>query len=421
MLRRGEFLAGAAAGAAALAGFAPAAADAAVGPHSSWAEIRSQFDLAPGVTQLSSFLLASHPKPVRAAIERHRRGLDANPHEYIEDHQEDLEARVSQAAAAYLRTKPALVALTDSTTMGLGLLYGGLKLRAGDDLLTSTHDFYSTHESLRLRARAAGAALRKVPLYKRPAQASVDEIVSSLAKAIKPQTRVVALTWVHSSTGVKLPVRELVKVVRDQSEHALLCIDGVHAFGVEATPVSALGCDFFASGTHKWLFGPRGTGVLWGRSWSQAAPIIPSFDGASIRGWLFDRTEPGDPGPRLTPGGYHSFEHRWALAEAFAFRTAIGVERTEQRTHELASRLKEGLRSIRTVTLQTPVSSDLSAGLVCFTVENMDANRVVDRLAYEHRIVATATPYATQYVRLGPSILNSEADVDRALAAIRKL
>jgi selenocysteine lyase/cysteine desulfurase len=424
-LGRSEFLAGAAASAAALTGFAPAAAAAAppVGAHSSWAAIRKQFDLAPGWTNLSTFLLASHPKPVRDAIDRHRRGLDRNSHAYIEDHQPDLEDRVVSLAAAYLKTKPALVALTDSTTMGLGLLYGGLKLRTGDDVLTSTHDFYSTHESLRLSTSAAGATLRKVPLYKSPAHASIDEIVTSVKRALKPQTRVVALTWVHSSTGVKLPVKEIAAVVREVSPQALLCIDGVHALGIEATSVNELGCDFLVAGTHKWLFGPRGTGLVWGReaAWSHVSPIIPSFDGPSIRGWLFDRVEPDDPGPRSTPGGYHSFEHRWALADAFAFRAAIGAKRVEERTHALATRLKHGLRSIKSVTLQTPLSSDLSAGLVVFSLESVEPNRAVDRLAFEHRIVATTTPYATQYVRLGPSMLNSEADVDRALAAIRKL
>src|SRR5262249_51831055 len=154
-------------------------------------------------------------------------------------------------------------------------------------------------------------------------------------------------------------------------DRALLCIDGVHGFGIEATPVSQLGCDFFASGTHKWLFGPRGTGLLWGAAsaWGQVAPVIPSFDRSSIGAWLFNQTPSGPVGPRMTPGGFHSFEHRWALADAFAFRTTIGAQRVERRTHQLATRLKAGLKTIPHVTLKTPVAEQLSAGLVCFTID----------------------------------------------------
>jgi selenocysteine lyase/cysteine desulfurase len=376
---------------------------------------------------MTSFLLASHPRPVRLAIERHRRGLDANPHEYLE-REPALDERVLAAAARYVGGAPGELALTGNTTTGLALVYRGIRVGAGDELLTSTHDFYSTHEALRLRAQTTGASLRKIQLYRDPAKASVDEILSSLAKAIAPATRVVALTWVHSSTGVKLPVTRIAAVVRNANrdrppdKQALLCIDGVHGFGSEATPAARLGCDFFVTGAHKWLFGPRGTGLVWGRAsaWQRVTPLIPSFSREAIGAWMSDRVPSGRPGPLMTPGGYQAFEHRWALAEAFQFRNTIGSARTERRTHELATRLKQGLRGVRGVSLITPLSTELSAGLVCCSVEGVDPYDAVARLD-DRRIVASVTPYATPYLRFGPSILNSPADVDRTVAAVQAL
>ena len=119
-----------------------------------------------------------------------------------------------RAAGGYLSARPADIALTDSTTMGLGLLYNGLDLRAGQEVVTTTHDFFATHEALRLKAARSGATVRQVPLYRDPARASEDEIVESVRRAVGPRTRVVALTWVHSSTGVKLPVRRIARRAR---------------------------------------------------------------------------------------------------------------------------------------------------------------------------------------------------------------
>src|SRR5204863_5665917 len=116
---------------------------------------------------------------------------------------------VMNAASAYTGGRPGEIALTDSTTMGLGLVYGGLHLFPGDEIVTSTHDFYSTHQALRLRAQRSGAHVRKIALYRRLSTVSVDELVSSVARAITPKTRVLALTWVHSSTGLKLPISEI--------------------------------------------------------------------------------------------------------------------------------------------------------------------------------------------------------------------
>ena len=105
-----------------------------------WEDLRMQFPLSRQLIHLAAFFLASHPAPVREAIDRHRAGLDADPIGYWHTHEEKQEAKVLQAAATYLSADPMDIALTDSTTMGLGLLYGGLQLRSGQEILTTTHD-----------------------------------------------------------------------------------------------------------------------------------------------------------------------------------------------------------------------------------------------------------------------------------------
>ena len=72
------------------------------------------------------------------------------------------------------------------------------------------------------------------------------------------------------------------------------------------------------------------------------------------------------------------------------------------------------------VTLRTPMSDNLSAGIVCFEVDGLEPHEVVDRLL-ERRIIASTSPYATTYVRLAPSITSSPRDVDTCLAAVRDL
>jgi selenocysteine lyase/cysteine desulfurase len=405
----------------ALAACAEESAPAATG----WAAVRGAFELRDGERNFAAWYLASHPKPVRDAIARHRRGLDADAHEYVQRHG-GLEAEARAAAARYLGTDASQIALTDSTTMGLGLLYGGIALKAGQELVTSTHDFYATHEALRLRTRGGGATVTKVDLYSRPDEATADEILSNVELALGPRTRVLALTWVHSSTGVKLPVREIARIVADKNrgrgsgDRILFCLDAVHGFGVEGATPAQLGVDFLVSGCHKWLFGPRGTGLVWGRNdaWAEVNPTIPTFDDDAIGAWLYHATNAVAAGPFNTPGGFHSFEHRWALKEAFTWRQRVGRARVEARTHALARRLKERLAASRKFAVVTPRDPALSAGLVMLTPFNREPADVVERLRAKHRVIATVTPYRTQYVRLGPSIVNDEDDVDAAARAV---
>jgi selenocysteine lyase/cysteine desulfurase len=394
-----------------------------------WASVRRQFALARGETNLTTFLLASHPRPVREAIERYRRALDADAARYLGAHEQALDDAARTAAARYLDTDPDRIALTDSTTMGLGLLYAGIVLRPGQQLLTSVHDFYATQEALRYRAERTGALLSQIPLYAQPDRASVDEIVTNVKRGIGPRTRVLALTWVHSSTGVKIPVREIARVVadanrnRDPHDRILFALDGVHGVGVEDVSPAELGVDFLVSGTHKWLFGPRGTGIVWGRTeaWAEVRPTIPTFDRQAYGAWMTNRAAVVPPGPWMTPGGFHSFEHRWALADTFRWRLQLGRRRVAARTHALAHRLKQQLAGARNLTVVTPRSSELYSGLVCVAPFNAQPVDAVAALYRRHRIVASVTPYATAYVRFGPSILNDEDEVDAAARALRAI
>ena len=392
-----------------------------------WSALRADFNLDPALIHMSGFFLASHPKSVREAIERHRRGLDANPIGYHQAHDSELTSRTLNAAGEHLGVRRADIALIDSTTMGLGLLYGSIELSAGQEILTTAHDHYSTHRALELRARRNGAALKHVTLYERGADVSVDGVVGALRGAVTPHTRLVAVTWVHSCTGVKLPIRAMADALaqinanRDESDRAILCVDGVHGMGIEDFTLPQLGCDTFVAGTHKWLFGPRGTGIFWAAAHVQPliAPVIPPF----VREFQGDADGPRVDvpwGSLASPGGFHSFEHRWALAEAFELHHRIGKSRVAQRIHGLNRQLKEGLASMRHVTLHTPMSDELSSGIVCFEVAGMRPADVVERLA-EKSIVASVSPYDISYARLAPSLLVDEADVETCLREIRAL
>lgn len=398
---------------------------------SSWRAIRKQFALRPDRAHLDAFVFSSPPRSVREAIAGFQRALDSNPALYVDMHDDRLAHHTRSAAAAYLGVPADQIALTDSTTMGLGLFYAGLRVRPGQELLTTVHDFYSTHEGLRFAAERNGTRVRHLRLYGEPETATRDGILATVRRGIGPRTRILAVTWVHSSTGVRLPIAEIAALVaaanrgRRERDRILLCVDGVHGFGAEAADAHDLGCDVLMTGCHKWLYGPRGTGIVWATepAWRATTPTIPSFDVGPFSAWLSGRSaRPGSvpAGQFMTPGGYHSFEQRWALSAAFAFHQAIGRDRIAERIHELAARFKAGLYRIPGVRVRTPADPGLSGGIVCFEVHGRSPSEVVAKLL-RRGVQMSVTPYVTEYVRAGFPLPVLEGDVDRAVAAVREL
>jgi selenocysteine lyase/cysteine desulfurase len=400
-----------------------------------WESVRRQFDLAPDHIHLALFFLASHPRPVRQAIEQYRAKLDANPLLTVENamfvqSDENIPLQVCRAIANYIGGDAQDIALTQNTTTGLALLYHGLPLREGDEILTTTQDHYVHHESIRLATERCGATWRKISLFDSYESISPDEMSDRIRKAIGPKTRAVGVTWVHSSSGLRLPIPRIAAALadvnrgRDEKNRVLLIVDGVHGIGVEDPKITALGCDAFAAGTHKWLFGPRGTGFVWAKPelWKRMRPVIPSFSSPDLFAAWEQEREPGSSARAawFSPGGFQAFEHFWALPQAIRFHQNIGPARITARTHELNAQMKEGLAHMPNIQLYTPRDEKLSAGIVCFDVKGMKPEAVVERLLAQ-RIVASTTPYRVSYARLACNVVNTPQEIETALRAIRQL
>ena len=401
-----------------------------------WLAVRDLFPLAPDWTHLSSFLFVSHPKPVADAIDHFRKKLDSDA-TWIEIAAfSDAEGRpftaVKRALADYIGGSPTEIALTSNTTTALAMVYHGLRIRQGQEVLTTEHDHYSHHESIRYAAARSGCGVRYIPLFDTPAAARADQIVERIARAITPATRAVGVTWVQSSTGIKLPIAEIAEVVaranrgRTPADRCLLIVDGVHGFANQDVDVARLGADFFASAGHKWLFAPRGTGFLWGRSdaWPELRPTIPSFDPDTIDttfGAWGERTElPPTQAAFVSPGGFMAYEHLLAIPAAVELHRTIGRDRIASRIAELNAAFREGAARIPGLTLHTPRDPALSAGISCFELQGLIPGQVVARLA-EKKIRVTTSPYKVSYARVSAGIINRPEEIELVLREIRTL
>jgi isopenicillin-N epimerase len=401
-----------------------------------WLAVRELFPLAPDWTHLSSFLFVSHPKPVAEAIDRFRKKLDSDAM-WIEiaaftDAEGHPFTTVKRALAGYVGGDPSEICLTSNTTTSLAMAYHGLRIRADQEIVTTEHDHYSHHESIRYAAARSGCGVRYIPLYDSGASANAAQIVERLGRAITPKTRAVGVTWVASSSGVKLPLDRIAEVVaranrgRTPADRCLLIVDGVHGFANQDVDVAKLGMDFFASGTHKWLFGPRGTGFLWGRAdaWPELRPTIPTFDpdGVAITFPVWgDRTDyPPTQAALVSPGGFVAYEHLLAVPAAVDLHRSIGRDQIAARVAELNAAFREGAAKIPGVTLHTPRDPALSGGISCFEVRGMAPGQVVGRLA-EKQIRTTTSPYKVSYARVCGGIMNKPEEIELVLREIRAL
>jgi selenocysteine lyase/cysteine desulfurase len=225
------------------------------------ADRRPEYGFAPGLTYLNTASLGPTPLSVRARMDAAWVELEQNPvFEAYNDGPLHLQCdHAREQVAVLLGCRSAELLITRSTTDAMNVLASGLRLDAGDHVLLTDQEHEGGTYCWTNLARRRGIIVDTIPIA--PEDSDPAVIVARFARAITPRTRVVSVSHVVSATGYCMPIPEIAALAR---AHDILCVvDGAQALGQIPVDVKALGCHAYAAPGHKWLMGPKGTGMLY--------------------------------------------------------------------------------------------------------------------------------------------------------------
>jgi len=378
-----------------------------------WAVVREQFALDPELTYLNNAGLG--PSPVRVI---HTVARETSALERISEAGHERVAAVRERLCRFLRCDKDELAFTRNTTEGMNIIARGLPLEAGDEVLLTTHEHPGGAMCWLSLAKDRGV---RVKLFE-PGVGGEDTLARAAA-AMTPRTRVLSVSHVTCTHGLRLPVRELTKLCRDKG--IVSVVDGAQALGMLPVDLHAIGCDFYAASGHKWLLGPTGTGLLYVRR-AMFDMWHPTYVGAySDREYDLDKgTLAYLPTASSVEAGTHNTPLILGLGAAVDFLDAIGGERIMRRGRALAARVREGLQAHDALEVLTPEDPRSTGAIVTFRLRNgqMDPWVWANRLRKEHRIrVRPVGEHGLNAVRVSTYVYNSFEDVDRFLAAVSGL
>jgi selenocysteine lyase/cysteine desulfurase len=374
-----------------------------------WKIISEQFDFEPGLTYLNNGSLGASPRIVHDATNEFRRVLDRFPSKYMWQEWWDDREKVRSSTAAFLSAEPDEIALTHNTCEGLNLVASSLNFQPGDEIIASNHEHHTGVVPLQHYQESKGVKLVRPVLPLLPD--SRGELMDVFRKAISRRTRAILVSHIVNTNGMIMPIEELAEIANQHN--ILLIVDGAQSVGMIPVNLHQLGCDFYAASGHKWLFGPKGTGVFYVRKQSlqHLKPLIVSaayYKEDNAR--KFENYNTRNV-PEVLGFGV-SLDYQMMVGEAERYARVLHLKRY------LRNKVAENnfLRSV------SPASDDLSAGIQAVEIVGADAQSVAKKLDEEFGINCRPMKvHGLNALRISTAIYNLESDIDYLINSLQEI
>lgn len=374
-----------------------------------WRLVRAQFQLAPGTAYLNTAGLGASPFAVTNMVKAMMDREEAAP---APGHNEDDWSRIRAKCAALLGPgcSGSEIALVSTATEGINVILNGLGLVRGDEVITSTHEHVALCIPLLNKMKTAGVELRTFEPDLRRAQGNVDRI----AALITARTRLVFLSHVTCTTGQVFPVADIARLAA--SRRILFALDGAQSLGQFPIDIKTTGADFYTASGHKWLMGPKRTGILYVRK-DRLDLLAPTIVGAysDQANSLVDRRLELRPTAQRFEYGTQNGALVYGLEAAADFVSTVGLEAIWQHNQALANACIGGLRTIPGADVLSPDDPPSRSAMVTFRFPGRDNRQVAGTLMQQHLRARSVTEGGLDAVRVSFHVYNDAGELERLL------
>lgn len=362
--------------------------------------------------------------------------IEALRHYYEQDNaniHRGIHTLAERATSAFEETRKAVqhflgareaeeIVMTKGTTDGINLVantYGKANVKAGDEIVISAMEHHSNIVPWQMLCEEKGAKLRVIPVND-----AGELMMDELKNMLNEKTKIVSVVYASNSLGTVNPVEEIIDLAHAQG--AVVLIDGAQAAAHFDINVQALNCDFFVFSAHK-VFGPTGTGVLYGKR--RLLEKMPPYQGGGemISNVTFEKTTYNDI-PYKFEAGTPNIADVVAFRRALEYVQALGkvnIHAHEQRLLKHAhARMEQidGLKIVGKAGDKVSVVSFIVDGIYHFDIGQMlDARGVAIRTGH-HCTQPLMEHYGLEgTARASFSVYNTIEEIDSMVEGLEKI
>jgi cysteine desulfurase / selenocysteine lyase len=376
-----------------------------------WSNVRQLFPLSKKMIYLNNGTMGPSPYPVIEAV---RDGMMEGDHHGGYGGWEST----SEKLGSFLGAEGAEIALTHNVTDGINIACWGVPLKRGDEVILTTHEHVGNAFPWLNRRKLHGIIIKTFS----PA-ATADETLNRIAALITKKTRAIAVPHIPCTQGQVLPIKEICTLAREKGIYSV--IDGAHGPGMIPLDLHDMGCDTYASCSHKWMLGPKGTGFLYVRKEFQNTLQTYTVGGGSDNAkWNMD-TEP------IIMGEYADSAHRYyggtqalglykGVNAAVDFINTIGIHNIHRRIMMLGKYTQDQLLQLgNKVELLTPTEERSRCGVNGFRINGVKYDKFIEQCSSNGIRIRGVAENGLNSLRVSTHIYNNKEEIDKLVALIK--
>jgi selenocysteine lyase/cysteine desulfurase len=376
-----------------------------------WRNVRLMFPLNKEHIYLNNGTFGPSPYPVIEAV---KAGMMENDRNGQYGNWDPTVARI----AKFVGADEEEIALTHNVTDGINIGCWGLPLQKGDEVILTTHEHSGNAVPWMNRQKLHGIVIKTYT----PASTAA-ETLTRINNLITKKTKAIATPHIPCTQGQILPVKEICTLARDKGIYSV--IDGAHGPGMLQLDLHDMGCDTYASCSHKWLLGPKGTGFLYIRKGFQNT-LQPYTVGAGSNDDKWDMmTTP------VSTGGYTQNAHRYyagtqsnglyaGVVAAIDFFESIGTENIYSRVKYLGKYTQDRLLSFGDkVEMLTPTEERSRGAVNGFRIKGMDYQKFYSMCADKKIRIRGVGENGLNSLRVSTHIYNSTEEIEVLMDVVK--
>ncbi len=365
-----------------------------------WFDIQRAFTVTRGIINLNNGGVSPSPRIVTEALVRFTwEQEDATAYtmwQILEPQSETIRTGLAELFGCDREE----IAITRNASESLEILLMGMDLKSGDEILTTTQDYPRMLTTLRQRERREGLVLKliKIPIPPK----NLGEITQAFENAITGRTKLILMSHMVNITGQITPVKEVCEMARPRGIEVI--VDGAHSFAHFDFKQRDIGCDYFGTSLHKWLYAPKGTGLLYVKR-ERIEKIWPLM--------AADPKQNNDI-RKFEEIGTHSAAPRLAIGEALLFHNGIGARRKEARLRYLSRYWMNRLKDVPKIRFNTSFDDNQSCGIANVEIIGVDPGQLGSYLMSQHKIYTTPIIHEEfRGTRITPNVYTTLDELNR--------